>query len=1068
VAENIKITIEAEDRASGVLSQIQSGVKNLNSSVNTLGGTTGTLGKVAKGFDLIEQSVSALASAFLVKETFQYIDSIQTLDNKIRLVTKSSDQFNKTYEDLYDVAQRTRQGIAPTVDLYTKLALSADAVGVAQKDLKTITEAYNKTLVISGASTTGAAAATYQFAQAMQSGKLQGDELRSQLETNPKFMDVLRTTTGLTTAALRELAKDGFLTSALVAQALKDGLGDLDGQMSKMPKTVGQAFTSLSNAFQSTVRDFLETSQAGDILVGILSAIESNIKPLTYAVIALGTAFAIGTVIQAAAFAIRGFGIAAVACTGMVTGLSAALTFLAATPVGRIITGLALAAGAVYSLTDKTEDGTKSQGFFSKAMEWGKEKLADFGIIAGKTQEPVKGLDTATQDLTDAGKKNSVVSAEMTDLMNKMGLSAKGSKTPFDALTASIDQQIKTSALFSDERKRSEEAQKSLDKVIEESRKAGIFYTETEKANMKERLDAKLAERDGVAKATAEMEQRYKGYLDYTKSNQDKSLNDTEQYEKAFAQATQDRIKITQFTEEQYLKYIDSLRSDYTKKYRDLEKQAQDASMTDAQKYQSALTKIEDDYLNNRFQSYDQYTKAKENTDIVHNKKLWDEADKYRIQEGGAQAVYQERLSQLQKDHLAGRFQNEGQYQALVREATDKFNSDVTSKYSNMYSTIEGKLLDMIGVNKSKWPMMKEVISLFGYDSDKILKDLFTKAITYVMGFTNPAGQSITSLGGVFQGIFGSSGSVPSILTGFQGSSTGIMTTAVNGIKGLFSGLGTSISSIFSGLLTSLPNWGSAVGKIFYDTGVYGYNVFRAMGIDVSSIFNSLGSNISGVFSGISSFLKSNVLNVLGDIINGAGSAVSALARVVAGSASSTWSKIVSVGSAIFSFFSDARMKENIQYKQTLPSGINLYDFNYKSQYKLGNETKTGVLAQEVQAQYPNAVNATGSGMMMVDYSKLPIPEGLLKLAKGGVLGGPTLLGGGTALAGEAGPEAVLPLKRNNQGVLGVDANGLGDINVSFTINAVDAKGIDTLLVSKKALITNIVRTAITERGVRI
>ena len=1061
MAENIKITIEAEDRASGVLSQIQSGVKNLNSSINGLGGASGTLGKVAKSFDLIEQSVRALASAFLVKETFAFIDSIQTLDNKLRLVTNSSDELSRTYKDLYDIAQRTRQGIAPTVDLYTKLAMSADAVGIAQKDLKTITEAYNKTLVISGASTQGAAAATYQFAQAMQSGKLQGDELRSQLETNPKFMDVLRNTTGLTTAALRELAKDGFLSSALVAQALKDGLSDLDGQMGKMPKTVGQAFTSLSNAFQSTVRDFLDTSQAGGIVNSILETMEANIKPLTYAVIALGTAFAIGTVIQAAAFAIRGFGIAAVACTGMVTGLSAALTFLAATPMGRVITGLAIAAGAVLALADTTEDGTKTQGFFSKALDWGKEKLADFGIIAGKTQEPVKGLDDATKDLTDAGKKNAVVSAEMTALMDKMGISAKNSKTPFDQLTASIDQQIKTSALFSDERKRSEEVQKSLDKVIEDSRKQGIYYTQSEIANMKDRLTAKYAERDGVAKATAEMEQRYKGYLDFTKSSQDKSLTDTEQYEKSFAQATQDRIKITQFTEEQYLKYIDALRADYTKKYRDLEKSAQDASMTDAQKYQDALKKIEDDYLNNRFQSYDQYTKAKENTDIVHNKKLWDEAERYRVQEGGAFTVYQERLSQLQTDYLAGRFKNEGQYQALVREATDKFNSDVTSKYSNMYSTIETKLLDMIGVNKSKWPLMKEVISLFGIDSDRILKDLFTKGIAYVLGFTNPAGQSITTFGGLITSVFSrATGSV----SGFTGPAGQSMTSFGSIASGIVNSIGNGFSNIFgnNGIIP-INNWVNSSVSLFNK---WGSSFKQILGGSVDWISNS--------FSKLVNWLDTNVLGSLSDIISYAGRAVTSLLKIGSSSGGGSsgggfWDTVVSVGSAIWSFFSDARMKDNIKYKTTLPgSGINLYDFNYKSRYNLGTGTKTGVLAQEVQKQYPMAVNEGANGMLMVDYSKLPIPKELLKLAKGGIINGPTLLGGGTAIGGEAGPEAVIPLSRNSNGVLGVNANGMGDVNISFTINAVDTRGIDDLLVSKKALITNIVRTAITERGVRI
>ena len=62
--------------------------------------------------------------------------------------------------------------------------------------------------------------------------------------------------------------------------------------------------------------------------------------------------------------------------------------------------------------------------------------------------------------------------------------------------------------------------------------------------------------------------------------------------------------------------------------------------------------------------------------------------------------------------------------------------------------------------------------------------------------------------------------------------------------------------------------------------------------------------------------------------------------------------------------------------------------------------------------------------------------------ADGGIVGGPTyfpMSGGRTGLMGEAGPEAIMPLKRGKNGKLGVESSGQGDnivINQSFNFAA--------------------------------
>ncbi|MBD8065331.1 phage tail tape measure protein [Devosia sp. PTR5] len=70
-----------------------------------------------------------------------------------------------------------------------------------------------------------------------------------------------------------------------------------------------------------------------------------------------------------------------------------------------------------------------------------------------------------------------------------------------------------------------------------------------------------------------------------------------------------------------------------------------------------------------------------------------------------------------------------------------------------------------------------------------------------------------------------------------------------------------------------------------------------------------------------------------------------------------------------------------------------------------------------------------------------PALGGVTPFAKGGVIATPSYfpLGRGTGLAGEAGPEAIMPLQRGADGRLGVAGGGRA-VNVTFNVTASDAR----------------------------
>jgi hypothetical protein len=82
---------------------------------------------------------------------------------------------------------------------------------------------------------------------------------------------------------------------------------------------------------------------------------------------------------------------------------------------------------------------------------------------------------------------------------------------------------------------------------------------------------------------------------------------------------------------------------------------------------------------------------------------------------------------------------------------------------------------------------------------------------------------------------------------------------------------------------------------------------------------------------------------------------------------------LFSLGGA--ALMSDIRTKENIKQVAWLPNGLPVYTYEYKPEFKdhplAGHGTHTGVMAQEVEVMYPNAVTTLDNGYKVVDYGLL-------------------------------------------------------------------------------------------------
>ncbi|MDX1464126.1 MAG: tape measure protein [Halomonas sp.] len=195
----------------------------------------------------VRNLLATLGAGLALRQLVRYTDTMTGLESQLRLVTGSQDEFNQTFADLYQLANSTRQGLEPTVNLYARMARATEELNLSNEELLTLTRAINQSYIVSGASAQEAAASTLQLSQAMASGVLRGEELNSVLENSPRLARAIADALGVTIGRLREMGQNGELTAEQISRALLESADSIDREFQSMERTVGQALQQLRN-----------------------------------------------------------------------------------------------------------------------------------------------------------------------------------------------------------------------------------------------------------------------------------------------------------------------------------------------------------------------------------------------------------------------------------------------------------------------------------------------------------------------------------------------------------------------------------------------------------------------------------------------------------------------------------------------------------------------------------------------------------------------------------------------------------------------------------------------------
>jgi len=232
--------------------------------------------------------MSAVAGSLLVREYIKYADAMTLVNSKLQLATDSTKELTIAQNELFSISQKTRTQFTSTVDLYERVTRSVRDYEVSQKEVLSLTETINKSMIISGGTAESMNASIIQLGQAFSADfQAVGQELASIREQTPRLYQALLEGTGKSSKEFKKLAEEGELSTKIIIDALKSQAGAVNEEFGKINKTVDQSLTQVDNSMLlliGNVDELIGASEGlSDMFTGFSGVLDNlNIKLKDY------------------------------------------------------------------------------------------------------------------------------------------------------------------------------------------------------------------------------------------------------------------------------------------------------------------------------------------------------------------------------------------------------------------------------------------------------------------------------------------------------------------------------------------------------------------------------------------------------------------------------------------------------------------------------------------------------------------------------------------------------------------------------------------------------------------
>lgn len=259
------------DRADKLAGNLSKSTGQINNNMSRISSHGFNLANLAAGVYLLKNAANALTG---IMET---PDSLNAIQYRLATYDKTGATPQQLFDASYIAAMNSRSDLDSTANLAARVLATGATDGNGAQAIR-LAELLNKSSFLGGSSAQESRNALMQLSQALASGALQGDELRSIRENAPGLTDVL--SRGLSSMAdrgvlsdrflnttigdLKQLGAEGELTTGRIIAAFQEMGGYIDSTFEDSPKQFGQAMTMVGNIWDR----FLKMLSVGDGALG--------------------------------------------------------------------------------------------------------------------------------------------------------------------------------------------------------------------------------------------------------------------------------------------------------------------------------------------------------------------------------------------------------------------------------------------------------------------------------------------------------------------------------------------------------------------------------------------------------------------------------------------------------------------------------------------------------------------------------------------------------------------------------------------------------------------------------